>query len=101
MRYPESENKLCMVDSVKNRQMIQGDFIKGNSIRESFAGGFLSADKRNRVAFVKASGRQKSCVAFNDKEAGGQWVCTEKAQETWSTVIINLSLILLTQSYKR
>lgn len=68
MRCSESENKLCTADSVKNRQMIQDDLIKENSIREAFAGAFLSADKRSGIAFVRASGRQKSCIAFNDRE---------------------------------
>lgn len=83
MRYPESENKLRVVDSVKNRRMIQGDFIKENSIRESFAGGFLSAGKGSRIAFVKASGRQKSCVVFNDRERSWRTVVLyPKDQET-------------------
>lgn len=68
MRCSDSENKSCMVDSMKNRQMIEDDLIKENSVREAFAGAFLSADKRSGIAFVKASGRQKSCIAFNDRE---------------------------------
>lgn len=68
MRCSESENKLCLVDSVKNRRMIQDDLIKENSIRDAFAGAFLSGDKRSGIAFVKASGRQKGCIAFNGRE---------------------------------
>jgi len=48
--------------------MIQDDLIKENSIREAFAGALPSADKRSGIAFVEASGRQKSCIAFNDRE---------------------------------
>lgn len=47
MRCSETENKLCMVDSVKNRWIMQDDLIKEYSIREAFAGPFLSADKRS------------------------------------------------------
>lgn len=77
MRCSESENKLCMVDSVKNRWMIQDDLIRENAIREAFARASLSADKRSGIAFVKASGRQKSCIAFNDRE------------RRWRTVVLD------------
>lgn len=67
-RCSESENKLCIVDSVKNRPKIQDDLIEENSTRDAFAGACLSADKSSIIAVFKASVRQKSCIAFNDSQ---------------------------------
>lgn len=68
MRCSESENKLCIVDSVKNRHKIQDDLIEENSTRDAFAGVCLNADKRSIIAIFKASDRQKSCLAFSDSQ---------------------------------
>lgn len=68
MRCSESENKLCIVDSVKNRQKTQDCLIKENSGGDVFAKACLRADKRSLIAVFKASVRQKSCIAFNDSQ---------------------------------
>lgn len=68
MRCSESENKLCIVDSVKNRQKTQDCLIKENSGGDAFAKACLRADKRSLIAVFKAFVGQKSCIAFNDSQ---------------------------------
>lgn len=68
MRYSKSENKLCIIDSVKNRHKIQDDLIEEISTRDAFTRACLSADKRSTIAIFKASVRQKNC-----KESG-RWL---------------------------
>lgn len=72
MRCSKNENKLCIVDSVKNRHKIQDDLIDEISTRDAFARACLSADKRSAIAIFKASVRQKSCIAFNDAKESGR-----------------------------
>lgn len=71
--------------------MIRDDLIKENSMREAFAGAFLSIDKRSGITFVKAPGRQKSSVAFSDGRE--QWDQSKRTRKD-EAVTIQLNFIL-------
>lgn len=74
MRCSESENKLCVVDSVKNRHKVQDDLIEENSTRDAFAGACLSADKRSIIAIFKASVRQRVALLSMTAKESGRWL---------------------------